>query len=50
MITESPYESWNRWRVARAAVRIVLVMSWTGKRRNDSTSQTACWWVMGPAG
>jgi hypothetical protein len=23
------------------------VTSWTGKRRNDSMSRTACWWVMG---
>jgi hypothetical protein len=23
------------------------VTSWTGKRRNDAMSRTACWWVMG---
>ena len=47
MIAESQYESWNRWRVSRAAIRIALVTSWTGKRRNDSMRRTACWCVMG---
>jgi hypothetical protein len=27
MIAESQYESWNRWRVSSAAIRIALVMS-----------------------
>jgi hypothetical protein len=26
----------------QGAIKIVLVMSWTGKRRNDSMSRTAC--------
>jgi hypothetical protein len=33
MIAESQYESWNCWRVFRA-IKIALVTSWTGKRRN----------------
>jgi hypothetical protein len=43
MIAESQYESWNRWRVARAAIKIALVRSWTPERRNDSMSRTASW-------
>jgi len=42
MIAASQYESWKRWRVSRAAIMIPVVMSWTGKRRNDSMSSTAC--------
>lgn len=43
MIAASRYESRRRWRASRAAVIIPLVRSWTGKRRNNSTSRTACW-------
>jgi hypothetical protein len=32
MIAESQYESWNRLRVSRAAIKIALATSWTGKR------------------
>jgi hypothetical protein len=32
MIAASQQESRYRWRAVRAAVRISLVMSWTGKR------------------
>ncbi len=38
MIAASQYGSWKRWRASRAAIMISLVMSWTGKRRNDSMS------------
>jgi hypothetical protein len=31
MIAASQYESWNRTRVSRAAVKIALVTSWTGE-------------------
>jgi len=46
MIAASQYESRNRCRELKAAIMIPLVMSWTGKRRNDSTSRTACSWLM----
>ena len=38
---------WNRWRVSSAAIRIRLIMSWTGRRRKSSMSPTACLYVMG---
>jgi hypothetical protein len=46
MIAASQYESWKRWRASSAAIMIPLVMSWTGKRRNDWMSRTACRWPM----
>ena len=47
MIAESQYVELDLWRVSRAAIRIAPVTSWTGKRRKDSMSRTACWCVMG---
>jgi len=47
MIAESQYERWNRSRVSSAAMTIAVVMSWTGKRRKDSMSRTACRYVIG---
>jgi hypothetical protein len=46
MIAASQYESWKRCRASGVAIMIPVVMSRTGKRRNDSMSRITCRWPM----